>query len=303
MAKVLVTKHCRTVEGLLARLSPQHEYWQPDPRAWIFRGQADARWKLLASAHRNGVDEIYRPWGLPPTETLPRDQLWFSRRAAENQLLETFREAVDEAGMNVPADTSELSDPDAVSFVGDVPRYKLPLLALAQHVGLPTSLLDWTRIAAKAAYFAAADRRVDEGPSQPDTLAIWAVRKFAVDARGLSDLARMDIVNAPLWTNPNLHAQSGLFTRATGSDVPPVEEYVAKRYKNRTVDLPAGIPISMIPPPLPWMRKLTLPRTHTQQLLRLLSNAGINGSSMFPGQEGVVKRLKEEAYWKADVSR
>jgi hypothetical protein len=45
------------------------------------------------------------------------------------------------------------------------------------------------------------------------------------------------------------------------------------------------------------MKQVVLPRTHAPRLLRLLSYAGINGSSMFPGYEGVVKRMREEALW------
>jgi len=45
--------------------------------------------------------------------------------------------------------------------------------------------------------------------------------------------------------------------------------------------------------------KLTLPQRQARRLLQLLSYSGINGSTMFPGYDGVVRRLREEAFWRA----
>ena len=47
----------------------------------------------------------------------------------------------------------------------------------------------------------------------------------------------------------------------------------------------------------PFMRKLTLPGACGKELQRLLSEEGITGSSMFPGLDGVVRSMKEQAIW------
>ena len=49
---VLVPLGASTADSFLEQLGPQSPLWQPDPAKWIFRGQADSAWKLLAKAHR-----------------------------------------------------------------------------------------------------------------------------------------------------------------------------------------------------------------------------------------------------------
>jgi hypothetical protein len=43
----------------------------------------------------------------------------------------------------------------------------------------------------------------------------------------------------------------------------------------------------------PIMRKLTLPRKHAPELLKLLRDEGVTTMSLFPGIDGVVRLLKE----------
>ena len=51
---------------------------------------------------------------------------------------------------------------------------------------------------------------------------------------------------------------------------------------------------SMDAPPL---HRLTLPVAEARRLLRLLSFEGVDGASMFPGADGVVRAMRERALW------
>ena len=95
----------------------QKEFSAP---CWLFRGQSDARWGLQSSFER-----AYKT--IDP-------ELW---AAVEQYSMEAFRGRLHLFDSNPP------SEGDALEW-----------LALMQHHGAPTRLLDWTRSPTIAAYFA-----------------------------------------------------------------------------------------------------------------------------------------------------
>ena len=99
---------------------------------WVFRGQSDANWRLLPAIARRE----------------PR----VDPRAAEEAL---FRELK----LRLP------------SVYASPPESDWDLLALIQHHGAPTRLLDWTRSPLTALWFAVSSRARDL--DAPDA-AVWA---------------------------------------------------------------------------------------------------------------------------------
>jgi hypothetical protein len=66
-----------------------------------------------------------------------------------------------------------------------------------------------------------------------------------------------------------------------GYDDPSIERFVARGGINEPIEL----------------RRLTLPRAEAAHLLWLLNLEGVHGLSMFPGADGVVRAMREEALW------
>jgi hypothetical protein len=164
-------------------------------------------------------------------------------------------------------------------------------MALAQHHGLPTVLLDWTRRARFAAYFAATD--ICMGTCKPPVgthLAVWALNADAIlgaksvdlgprPGDGVREGTVLGEYRAPGGTNPNMRTQAGVFTLLSTPDDSSIEQHFAR-----------GVVAQGLPSPL---HRLMLPHSEAKQLLRLLALEGIDGASMFPGPDGVVKAMRE----------
>jgi hypothetical protein len=188
----------RDANEFLRALDPSSALWKDAPDDWIFRGHGDSDWFLEPKAHRAEEWKALARIGEAPF--IPSATPEGVRMSKEGEVLQAFLEALEAAGIQVPFD---------YRMIGGVPGVgnEKPL-ALAQHYGLPTRLLDWTRHAAVAAYFACLR------PALPAAdLAVWALHGSYVSSNP-TEAATCRVFQTSRYDNPNLHAQDGLFTLA-----------------------------------------------------------------------------------------
>ena len=284
-----------TADELLTVLNPRTGDWGDSSLNWVFRGQANADWKLVPSAMREDRGDPFRLVGVLDTPEMRRRSAssakWSIRRERLDLMLRSLQDALNDQGLVIPAESPPIDHRMQLEGGSFPVRTAFPLMALAQHHRLPTLFLDWTRRAWVAAYFAAVGAaKALVQPQQTHSsfakeathLAVWALhRGEGRDEQSLQPY----FYEAPASTNPNFRAQSGLFTWFL-SDEPEdcsLDEYIAwlaQRW-NKHIEL----------------RRFVLPVTEARRLLRLLSLEHVNGATMFPGVDGIVLAMQERTLW------
>jgi len=134
------------------------------------------------------------------------------------------------------------------------------VLWLAQHHGVPTRLLDWTRSPLVATYFA-----VEKPISQ--NAAVWAIWGLDVEPqRTSSPFAVTQIMKvSPLAVTPRVQAQSSVFT--VHPDATPIMD------TNKS--------------PATRIQKFVIPAAERDVFRRQLDFLGVNRSTIFPDLDGL----------------
>lgn len=202
------------------------------PTGWWFRGHADATWDLLPKAGRHA-------YKLGGGKSLGRFQSWRKK---------------------------------AIAYMPSLPENDWECLAVAQHFGLATCLLDWTENPLVATYFACF-----ELPKADGAVYCYDPDQFIVER--VLPLEEVDSVGAgfmPRSISPRILNQRAVFT----------------------VHLPATSPLPIKPSPVltdhPNLAKLVVPAGQKTALLQLLNDYGINHAVLFPDLEGLSRHVNWE---------
>lgn len=152
------------------------------------------------------------------------------------------------------------------------------LWAFAQHRGMYTPLLDWTRSPYVAAFFAFADARLSPRSRPSKKIIVWGlstnrlVSNYMGVAESFPDLEyRYEYVIGDHFINQRLFAQQGVFTRVW----PPldIERLVRRRSKSESSSPPCLI-------------RIEISKELTDHFLIHLNRMNVNYRSLFPDAEG-----------------
>jgi FRG domain len=257
---------------------------------WAFRGHGIANWRLetaleracsgnvaLGNAPLANVDLPDSP-ATVPMSILPH--------AFEREVLLRFQRRAHHYIPNPP------DDEDVLDW-----------LALMQHHGVPTRLLDWTFSPYVALYFAFET-------SLPDTdCAVWAI-----NTGWLSERARQKSLNEPrLPTDPREKALNEYLNRGLFNAENPNVVVVANPIRmNERVAAQQGVflcdlsqvgaftitlqkmLVMPMPPSSPVIWKFVIKTAERDKFVRELNRMNINGASLFPGLDGFARSLKLE---------
>jgi len=323
-----------SASDFIAALRRSHAHWWEGARLpWVFRGHADECWQLLPSAWRSGNPviqacrneatrrfDVTNPsqqlsWFWPPNfwsgaATFGSDDVAHQRALAieaTTELLSVWDFALccDELGLstplvNLPPDPAGEPDwlwsPEHPLMADEFLHYSdlSATLALAQHHGLPTRLLDWTFDPVAAAFFAIEDLRL---PASGASIVVWALhRKRVIKIKtvgvkfpngpigALSIDPSLRVVRPPVRDNPYLAAQSGLFTTLSASGIyfmqnggsrPSVEELVAQSNSSEVV-----------------LRKLLLSHDQVADLAEILRREQMSRSALMPTMDNIAADIR-----------
>lgn len=237
------------MNGIIDAYFPDWEAFRRDYRAtlfgsekavsnqFLFRGQSNADWKLESS-----FDRWFTGTRRPAAER--------SRMAQD--LVARFRHEL----MNSPEhqDGQKLSEQE--------------IMALGQHYGLPTRLLDWSRSLYIAAYFAFSDALFHDKKSKH--VAIWVLNaKSPIWTGNLG----AEIVNLPAKSNARLRNQESCFT-LLNSLSSSLEDFV--------VSATAGSNETLL-----W--RLAIPTADAKDAIQDLEFIGFGARRLLPDFEGYAR--------------
>jgi hypothetical protein len=275
----IVEINCSAVAELWELLSPAGGKFDQSGRQFIFRGQRDSNWALIPTVYRTAVIERYKRGLMKMHEDHPGQ--WFF----EYLLLTSFLNFCDSSGLIVPGDSMEfrkyfdlpnLANIHAINSRDWPQDPVLPLMALAQHHGIPTRFLDWSDNPLVACYHAA------ESVVREDITGSGQLAVFALERSRIHPGMPLKHVRVPGSTSPYLSFQRGSFVLVQNAGFRG-EPFTPN------VSLESQLPNHSSP----MLHKLTLPQSLASELLLRCHKFGISAASVFPGYDGTARAALE----------
>lgn len=299
---------CTTAKEFLDFLRPSNDIWSSKQwfHNWYFRGQSNANWELKPTVWRTAPNNyieiitdylskkgrgdqveqaIIESWDAKKKlidktgEEWQRTKQAILRVVVELTLISEFVNLADYHGNRVPdlVRFRELPRSIILDYVNELNTPEISKywtnggIALAQHHGVPTRLLDWTKNPLKAAYFAAVNTSV-----KYDKLAVYAIHMTGFHMNNIK------LIEPTFAENSFLRVQEGIFTLRENGD-----EYFIQTGMYPSIEssyrkfLPGREP-----------HKFSLPVSEASELLRMLYLEGVTKAHLMPTLDSVTDTLK-----------
>jgi FRG domain len=220
----------QTIDSLQAMLDlSSSKYFRASRGQWIFRGHSNRTYRLVPSVGRAEHTSV-------------------NRNIFEESLFTIFCR-------------------EAQGYMASLPSSEWERLALAQHHGLPTRLLDWTYNPLVALYFCVEANESADG----EVFALRAPTQAPKDVREGSPFSIAKPVKYfPTIVTQRIRAQEGLFVACSQLDAALDESLRADWHLDR----------------------LIVPAKAKKTILYSLFRVGIHASALFPDIDGLAARLK-----------
>lgn len=262
---------------------------------YIFRGESSINNQLIPNALRlNNVERVCKLSGFISPDC--GIQTEYNQIFCEEYILWKFYRKCDERGLKVPLIERLRLKPQSLpsEFFSDsenrwIPNDFFELAGLAQHYGLPTRLLDWSFNFFVAMYFALKNSKIED-----EYCSIWAFNfRKLINFYSERVPTKLVLVVPEYSQNPNLKAQQGVFTHLQitkkvnlGSipvDRRSIDEIIEGQLSHNNSDY-----VSLF-------YKINIPIKFTKELYKYLSVIGYDGSTLFPGYDGITRSMYEDS--------
>lgn len=281
-----------TAETFLAFLRLSNDHWWPpqasnDESSWIFRGHEDVSWKLIPSVARSANTSGYKAFfkGHKNLTSIVKKPDWMSaKRLRAAQTVYAYHTALREfkylaEGLRLSPELQNTIDYKLADFVASGGETHMPVDGpdtLAQHHGVPTFLLDWSKRPEIAAYFASMEPK----SGKQKNIAVFAILRTKtpiIEAGGHRKV--YEFVEGSTFSNTFLHSQQGVFTKHAdhmafmkNGKIEPLEELIRTRARNYQY---------------PLLKKIILEKKEVPRLRELLAREQLTKAHVMPTLDNV----------------
>jgi hypothetical protein len=293
---------------------------------YIFRGERTEKFnKLLPTSLREDEKSIKKLYGYAKLSDMsinhPQHKFELFYQDAELNILMNFYRAANYKGLNLPdvhffrKHTLEMFlNIDALrDEIGDewIPDDFLELAALAQHYGLPTRLIDWSKDIYTSLYFASSGALHSKDDSK--YLVLYALDYCTIEfLKHTTQKIPLRLIVPEHYKNPNLNYQKGILSAWEYKTVyihdlmvsqPRIEELnlpivsynsldvIIQEYVDKNNISWGGVDVKEQEP---LIYKFYIPITMATKIYNYLLKIGYGADRLFTGFEGIAQLLKDD---------